>query len=117
MNSYYVYTHADPRDSLVFYVGMGREERAWRLKGRNARHRARINLVLAAGFKWGSWVRVVSFSLSRAEARTTEAALIRQHAPLGNLVNTTGVPHRHRSAAKSPPSPQRFSTKGTHVEP
>ena len=86
MNEYYVYTHLNPNTKEVFYVGIGKGNRAWnQWAGRNKFWENYVN-------KYGFEVELISENLTRKQAEKIEINLIaelgrRQIDNGGTLVN------------------------------
>ncbi len=86
MNEYYVYVHLNPNTKEVFYVGIGKGNRAWnQWAGRNKFWENYIN-------KYGFEVELISENLTRKQAEKIEISLIaelgrRQIDEGGTLVN------------------------------
>jgi len=67
---YYVYTHQNPKTKDVFYVGLGKGNRAWnKWTGRNKFWDNYVN-------KYGYEVEIVAENLSRSKAEKIEIRLI-----------------------------------------
>jgi hypothetical protein len=86
MEQYYVYTHLNPQTKEIFYVGIGKGNRAWnQWAGRNKFWENYVN-------KYGFEVEIVSENLTRNQAGKIEIELIahlgrRQMDEGGTLVN------------------------------
>lgn len=86
MNEYYVYVHLNPNTKEVFYVGIGKGNRAWnQWAGRNKFWENYVN-------KHGFEVELISENLTRKQAEKIEIKLIaelgrRQIDEGGTLVN------------------------------
>jgi hypothetical protein len=86
MNEYYVYTHLNPNTKEIFYVGIGKGNRAWnQWAGRNKFWENYVN-------KYGFEVELISENLTRKQAEKIEINLIaelgrRQIDNGGTLVN------------------------------
>ena len=86
MEQYYVYTHLNPTTKEVFYVGIGKGNRAWNQSaGRNKFWDSYVN-------KYGFEVEIVAENLTRNQAGKIEIELIahlgrRQIDEGGTLVN------------------------------
>lgn len=86
MKKYYVYTHLNPKTKEVFYVGIGKDNRAWNKgAGRNKFWDNYVN-------KYGFEVELVAENLTRNQAGKIEIELIaelgrRQIDEGGTLVN------------------------------
>jgi hypothetical protein len=86
MNEYYVYTHLNPNTKEIFYVGIGKGNRAWnQWAGRNKFWENYVN-------KHGFEVELISENLTRKQAEKIEINLIaelgrRQIDNGGTLVN------------------------------
>lgn len=86
MNEYYVYVHLNPKTKEIFYVGIGKGNRAWnQWAGRNKFWENYVN-------KHGFEVELISENLTRKQAEKIEISLIaelgrRQIDEGGTLVN------------------------------
>ena len=86
MDKYYVYVHLNPNTKEVFYVGIGKGNRAWnQWAGRNKFWENYVN-------KYGFEVELISENLTRKQAEKIEISLIadlgrRQIDEGGTLVN------------------------------
>jgi hypothetical protein len=86
MNEYYIYTHLNPNTKEIFYVGIGKGNRAWnQWAGRNKFWENYVN-------KHGFEVELISENLTRKQAEKIEINLIaelgrRQIDNGGTLVN------------------------------
>jgi len=86
MEQYYVYTHLNPQTKEVFYVGIGKGNRAWnQWAGRNKFWENYVN-------KYGFEVEIVAENITRNQAGKIEIELIahlgrRQMEEGGTLVN------------------------------
>jgi hypothetical protein len=86
MEQYYVYTHLNPQSKEIFYVGIGKGNRAWNKgAGRNKFWENYVN-------KYGFEVEIVAENLTRNQAGKIEIELIahlgrRQIEEGGTLVN------------------------------
>lgn len=86
MEQYYVYTHLNPQTKEIFYVGIGKGNRAWNKgAGRNKFWENYVN-------KYGFEVEIVAENLTRNQAGKIEIELIahlgrRQIEEGGTLVN------------------------------
>lgn len=90
---FYVYEHVDLA-GRVFYVGKGRDGRAWdhTFPKRSYAHVSRLAELLGQGVPLGGWVRIVESGLLHWQAADLENRLIRQHTAAGApLVNVAGV--------------------------
>lgn len=80
---YYVYIHRRKTDGKVFYVGIGKEYRAWIKAGRNIKW---TNIFK----KHGRIVEIVKSGITREEAASDEINLIKQYRISGiDLANKT----------------------------
>jgi len=86
MNEYYVYTHLNPNTKEIFYVGIGKGNRAWnQWAGRNKFWENYVN-------KYGFEVEIIAENITRNQAGKIEMELIahlgrRQIDNGGTLVN------------------------------
>jgi hypothetical protein len=70
MKKYYVYTHLNPKTKEVFYVGIGKDNRAWnKWAGRNKFWDNYVN-------KYGFEVELIAENLTRNQAGKIEIELI-----------------------------------------
>jgi len=85
---FYVYEHWRPDKDLPFYVGKGKNNRAYKMKDRNPHHKSIVNKL----FKLGMCVeiRLVDHSLTEDEALHLEKSKIAEWRSLGvELCNKT----------------------------
>ena len=86
MEQYYVYTHLNPQSKEIFYVGIGKGNRAWnQWAGRNKSWENYVN-------KYGFEVEIIAENITRNQAGKIEIELIahlgrRQIEEGGTLVN------------------------------
>lgn len=66
---YYIYTHLNPETKEVFYVGLGKKNRAWNPSGRNNFWQNYVN-------KYGYEVEIIAENLTRKQAAKIEMELI-----------------------------------------
>lgn len=78
---YYVYLHRRLTDDKVFYVGKGKETRAWVKKARNNHWHNVVN-------KHGYYVQIIKSDMDEAESFDLESRII-LHYGLENLTNQT----------------------------
>lgn len=111
MNEYYVYTHLNPNTKEIFYVGIGKGNRAWnQWAGRNKFWENYVN-------KHGFEVELISENLTRKQAEKIEINLIaelgrRQIDNGGTLVNRSsggegGIGYTHTAEFKQKLSEDR----------
>jgi hypothetical protein len=77
MNIFYVYLHIDPRSNQVRYVGKGKENRAFTLTHRSARHKNWINKLKSLGLI--PIIQIIENNLSEEEAFSKEKYLIAEY--------------------------------------
>lgn len=88
--TYYVYTHIDPRNKAIKYVGIGQYDRAWntRRNQRKENHVAWIEELYKQGFTLADIVQIEVNGLSKEEALECEKEMIMDDPPefneLGN---------------------------------
>lgn len=86
MNIYYIYFHINPLKNEIFYVGKGKDKRAWSKSRRNKIWKNITN-------KYGYIVDIVEENLNESEALERESFYIkkigRKDLGLGPLVNLT----------------------------
>jgi hypothetical protein len=88
--SFYVYTHNDPRNNAIKYVGIGQYDRAWntRRNQRKDRHVVWIEELYKTGFTLADIVKIEANGLTKKEALECEKAMIMEDPPefneLGN---------------------------------
>ena len=88
--TFYVYTHNDPRNKVIMYVGIGQYDRAWntRRNQRKDRHVVWIEELYSLGFTLADIVTIEGNGLTKEEARQWEEAVILGRKPefneLGN---------------------------------
>lgn len=84
---FYVYEHWRPDKGTCFYVGKGKNKRAWDMKNmRNRHHMAVVSKLVSMGFCVD--VRIVQKHLDEDAAFKAEIALI-EHYGIENLTNMT----------------------------
>jgi hypothetical protein len=89
LRAFYVYRHVDPFTQEVFYIGKGRDGRAWDVSSRTPDHRGRLR-GLHRGHRFGAWVEIVKEHLTEAEALAYESSLIMEARSRGvKLYNRT----------------------------
>ena len=83
-NIFYVYKHINPKDNEIFYIGMGKDNRAWTIHSRNKWWNNYVN-------KNGFEVEIICDNMSRQNALELEITLIsfygRKCHSLGPLLN------------------------------
>lgn len=77
---FYVYTHSDPSDGHVFYVGKGCKYRAWNLGSRKARHKYKLLSLKKKGLK--PVVTILKSELTEEEAFNCEREQIQKYKSL-----------------------------------
>ena len=88
--TFYVYTHNDPRNKAIMYVGIGQYDRAWntRRNQRKDRHVVWIEELYSLGYTLADIVKIEGNGLTKEEARQWEEAVILGRKPefneLGN---------------------------------
>jgi hypothetical protein len=87
MNSFYVYEHWRPDKDICFYVGKGKNKRAWDMKNmRNPYFKSVVSKLLSLGLFVD--VRIISKELTHEEAITLEMERIAYYG-IENLTNMT----------------------------
>lgn len=86
-SDYYVYEHWRPDTGACFYVGKGRNKRAWKLCDRNAHHAAIRSKLISLGLAVD--VRVIVTNLSEEAAYFVECDRVAFYG-VENLANKTG---------------------------
>ena len=81
MNDFYVYAHYKSGETIPFYIGKGRDKRAWKSSGRNSHWRNIVN-------KYGYEVKILESGLTEDIAFKRETELIGEYGR-SNLVNLT----------------------------
>lgn len=86
---YYVYSHVDPRDDEVIYVGHGCRGRAWihgskRTCLRDQDHLSHLEDLTLNGFLASDWVEVLVSGISKSKACKVEQEFIRDLRPRYN---------------------------------
>jgi hypothetical protein len=85
--SFYVYTHQDPRTGEVVYVGMGQKDRAWsvRVSGQRSKdHNQWMETLIELGYTPGDWVKIQVKRLDKEQAILVETGLIDSLKPVFN---------------------------------
>jgi len=89
-NTFYVYSHIDPRDNSRPYVGIGQYDRAWccRRNQRKEDHVLWLEELYKEGYTLADIVRIEHNKLTKKEALEIEANIIKTERPrlneLGN---------------------------------
>lgn len=87
MNVYYVYEHWRPDTNKCFYVGKGKNKRAWDMKHmRNCHHMAVVSKLTSLGYSVD--IRIIAQQLSHDEAIAMEIEKIAFYG-IDNLTNMT----------------------------
>lgn len=79
MNAYYVYAHYKANTDEIFYIGKGKNKRAWHLHSRNRYWKSIVK-------KYGYSVKILKSNLNEQEAFVLEIDLIKSLKPKANLV-------------------------------
>lgn len=86
---YYVYTHTDPRNDEVIYIGHGCRGRAW-IHGskrnclRSQDHLDHLESMIQDGFVPSDWVDIVCQGMTKKDAAKAEQVMIRDLNPTYN---------------------------------
>jgi hypothetical protein len=89
-NTFYVYSHIDPRDNSRPYVGIGQYDRAWccRRNQRKEAHVLWLEELYKEGYTLADIVKIEHNKLTKKEALEIEAGIIKNERPklneLGN---------------------------------
>lgn len=89
-NTFYVYSHVDPRDNSRPYIGIGQYDRAWccRRNQRKEDHVLWLEELYKEGYTLADIVRIEHNKLTKKEALEIEANIIKTEKPklneLGN---------------------------------
>src|SRR3972149_105901 len=81
MDNYYIYVHINPLKNTIFYVGKGKNNRAFSNKGRNIHWQRTVK-------KYGFIVNIVESNLTNEDACNKEIFYI-NYIGLKNLTNMT----------------------------
>lgn len=86
MHNYYVYSHKDPRNLKVCYVGIGQYDRAWsvRTNHRSKEHVSWIEELYNLGYTLSDIVQIDENQLTKQEAMELEAYRINEQRPIFN---------------------------------
>lgn len=79
---YYVYFHRDP-DGSVVYIGKGRGDRAFTLRGRSPAH---AQMICTAMTEHRLWVEFQDMNMSESDALWLEGQLILEYQPIYNKI-------------------------------
>jgi len=84
--TFYVYTHNDPRNGAIMYVGIGQYDRAWstRRNQRKERHVLWLEELYSIGFTLADIVKIQVNGLTKKEALDCESAMIMGDPPQFN---------------------------------
>ena len=89
-NSFYIYTHADPRDNVLKYIGIGQYDRAWNVR-RNQRKESHVQWLeelYEEGYTLSDVVVITEKGLTKEQALEKELDYIKALKPeyneLGN---------------------------------
>lgn len=89
-NSFYIYTHVDPRDNVLKYIGIGQYDRAWNVR-RNQRKESHVQWLEALyeeGYTLSDVVVITEKGLTKEQALEKELDYIKTLKPeyneLGN---------------------------------
>lgn len=76
---FYVYLHVHPITNIPFYVGKGRDTRAWDVSNRSRHHQSHLQNILNQGFLMNDVVQIVMSELTEDEAFDAEKQLITEY--------------------------------------
>jgi hypothetical protein len=84
--TFYVYTHNDPRNGQIMYVGIGQYDRAWstRRNQRKEDHVKWIEELYSVGFTLSDIVKIEANKLTKRQALDCESAMIMEDPPKFN---------------------------------
>lgn len=82
----YVYYHVHPETKEIFYIGVGKYDRAWcvRKNNRSAEHVKKLNQLYEKGYTLEDIVQIHTKGISKKEALELEYVLIDKHRPILN---------------------------------
>ena len=106
MNEFYVYEHWRPDTNVCFYVGKGKDSRAWKMTSRNKWHKSIVSKLLSLGFTVD--VRIVFKNLLEDEAHKLEKERI-QFYGLENLCNISDGGEGGSGITKTPEQKEKLS--------
>lgn len=104
--NFYVYEHWRPDTGVCFYVGKGKDKRAWVMSARNREHRGIQSLLTSLGFSID--VRIVIRNVSEDTAFAVERDRVAFHG-LHTLCNMTEGGEGNSGAIFSPEHRQKIS--------
>lgn len=88
--TFYVYSHIDPRTSVRMYVGIGQYDRAWNIRRnqRKEKHVKWLEELYVAGYTLQDIVNIENNGLTKKEALAIEDDIIKtERPPLNELGN------------------------------
>ena len=113
MNNYYIYSHINPLKNEIFYIGMGRNKRAYQISGRS---KFWTNYYK----KYGREVDMIDINLSLEEAREKEIFWIkkigRKDKNNGTLVNMSDGGEDIWNRGKSGEGITRYGMKNSEYQ-
>ena len=100
--TFYVYSHIDPRTSVRMYVGIGQYDRAWntRRNQRKEKHVKWLEELYLAGFTLQDVVNIENNGLTKKEALSIEGTIIKQERPVLNELGNPDHWNRGRKYTK-----------------
>lgn len=101
-NTFYVYSHIDPRDNSRPYVGIGQYDRAWccRRNQRKETHVLWLEELYKEGYTLSDIVKIEHNKLTKKEALEIEAGIIKSERPKLNELGNPEHWQRGRSYDK-----------------
>jgi hypothetical protein len=99
----YVYYHINPETQEVFYVGIGKYDRAWcvRKNNRSDAHVEKLEQLYEKGYTLEDIVKIHTKGISKKEALELEYVLIDQHRPVFNKDKNKDHWHTNRKVEKN----------------
>lgn len=100
--TFYVYSHSDPRTSVRMYIGIGQYDRAWntRRNQRKEKHVKWLEELYVAGYTLQDIVNIENNGLTKKEALTIEDDIIKTERPLLNELGNPDHWNRGRKYTK-----------------
>ena len=96
---FYIYEHWRPDTNVCFYVGKGKDSRAWKMTSRNKWHKSIVSKLLSLGFTVD--VRIIQKDLTEEEAHHAEIKRIAFYG-LENLCNISTGGEGSSGVSKTP---------------
>ena len=101
-DSFYVYSHTDPRNQVRKYIGIGQYDRAWntRKNQRKESHVSWLEELYLEGYTLQDIVKIENNRLSKQEALSIENTIIKTERPLFNELGNPNHWNRGRKYTK-----------------